>query len=107
MEEAEIDIKDLQIIERHVGDPFAQLSNSDSGYPLRTWLFTLLEEEPVPNSPDFRYNATHKSTRSITGRYNGVLKWEQNNVFNPIERVNPELAKGRKVSSRLIQNFFN
>lgn len=28
MEEAEIDIEDLHIVERHVGDPFTQLSNS-------------------------------------------------------------------------------
>ncbi|KAJ8926231.1 hypothetical protein NQ314_021419 [Rhamnusium bicolor] len=46
----------------------------DSGYPLRTWLFTLLEEEPVPNSPEYRYNTAHKSTRSIIERCNGVLK---------------------------------
>ncbi|KAI4455537.1 hypothetical protein MML48_9g00013212 [Holotrichia oblita] len=46
----------------------------DSGYPLRSWLMTPIEEEPAPHSPEFRYSASHKMIRSIIERCNGVLK---------------------------------
>lgn len=46
----------------------------DSGYPLRTWLLTPLQNEPEPNTPEFRYNTRHRSIRSIIERCNGVLK---------------------------------
>ncbi|KAJ8980475.1 hypothetical protein NQ317_013228 [Molorchus minor] len=46
----------------------------DSGYPLRTWLLTPLEQEPVINTPEYQYNQTHKSTRCLIERCNGVLK---------------------------------
>lgn len=46
----------------------------DSGYPLRTWLLTPLEQEPLDNTPESRYNNAHKRTRNIIERCNGVLK---------------------------------
>ncbi|KAJ8910059.1 hypothetical protein NQ315_013314 [Exocentrus adspersus] len=46
----------------------------DSGYPLRSWLLTPLEQEPLPNTPEHRYNMAHKSTRSVIERVNGLLK---------------------------------
>lgn len=46
----------------------------DSGYYLRAWLLTPTEVEPPPNTNEYRYNACHKSTRSIIERCNGVLK---------------------------------
>ncbi|KAI4455524.1 hypothetical protein MML48_9g00004446 [Holotrichia oblita] len=140
----------------------------DSGYPLRSWLMTPIEEEPAPHSPEFRYSASHKMIRSIIERCNGVLKmrWrcllkhrvlhyvpdhackiinacavlhnlcihhhleepllqdEDSNYgyilenldnFNQADglivagaqRINPELAEGRRVGTRLIRNVFN
>ncbi|KAF2890356.1 hypothetical protein ILUMI_15818 [Ignelater luminosus] len=49
-------------------------ASRDSGYPLRPWLLTPLQEEPAPGSPLERYNRCHKTTRSIIERCNGVLK---------------------------------
>ncbi|KAJ8936304.1 hypothetical protein NQ314_012420 [Rhamnusium bicolor] len=37
----------------------------------------------------------------------GMLQKERNIVNDRIERVNPELAEGRRMRSRIIQNFFN
>ncbi|KAJ8971949.1 hypothetical protein NQ314_000466 [Rhamnusium bicolor] len=65
----------------------------DSGYPLRTWLFTPLEEEPVPNSPEYRYNTAHKSTRSIIERCNGVLKmWFRCLLKHRVLHYAPQMA---------------
>ena len=46
----------------------------DSGYPLRPWLLTPFEEEPAPGTPECRFNQSHKKTRSVIERCNGVLK---------------------------------
>lgn len=46
----------------------------DSGYPLRTYLLTPLEQEPLPNTPERRYNVAHRSTRNLIERCNGLLK---------------------------------
>lgn len=46
----------------------------DSGYPLRTWLLTPLENEPPANTPEYNYNNAHKTTRNTIERCNGVLK---------------------------------
>ncbi|XP_044755625.1 putative nuclease HARBI1 isoform X2 [Coccinella septempunctata] len=46
----------------------------DSGYPLRPWLLTPLEDDPLPGSAEERYNQKHRSTRSIIERCNGLLK---------------------------------
>ncbi|KAK9680537.1 DDE superfamily endonuclease [Popillia japonica] len=132
----------------------------DSGYPLRTCLLTLLEEEPAEGSPEYRYNVAHKRIRSTIERCNGVLKTrfrcllkhrvlhyslqtacqiinacvvlhnlcihygigedleDMENVvddapnYNEVgldvvaQRVNPELAAGRRVRNRLIQTVF-
>lgn len=40
----------------------------DSGYPLRPWLLTPLEDDPLPGSAEERYNQKHRSTRSIIER---------------------------------------
>lgn len=45
----------------------------DSGYPLEPWLLTPFEN-PAPNSPDSRYNYSHKVTRSIIEQCNARLK---------------------------------
>jgi hypothetical protein len=46
----------------------------DSGYPLRTWLLTPLEEQPVVNTPEYKYNKAHKNTRAKIESCNGLLK---------------------------------
>jgi hypothetical protein len=46
----------------------------DSGYPLRTWLLTPLEEQPVVNTPEYKYNKVHKSTKANIECCNGLLK---------------------------------
>ncbi|KAJ8937540.1 hypothetical protein NQ314_011799 [Rhamnusium bicolor] len=46
----------------------------DSGYPLRTWLMTPSEDEPVESTPEYFYNKKPKSIRSTTERGNDVLK---------------------------------
>ncbi|KAJ8966272.1 hypothetical protein NQ314_003640 [Rhamnusium bicolor] len=46
----------------------------DSGYPLRSWLLTPLEEEPAQNTPEHTYNSIHKTTRVKTECCNGLLK---------------------------------
>ncbi|KAI4455559.1 hypothetical protein MML48_9g00005574 [Holotrichia oblita] len=46
----------------------------DSGYPLRTWILTPLEEDPAEGTPGYRYNMAHKRIRSTIERCNGVLK---------------------------------
>lgn len=139
----------------------------DSGYPLRSWLLTPLENEPPVNTPEYSYNMAHKRTRNAIERCNGVLKMRfrcllrhrvlhykpavacriinscvvlhnmcikyniplpENeepgididfgiiinngqdvaivNDNNPLRRVNPELAAGRRARNRLINNVF-
>lgn len=46
----------------------------DSGYPLRPWLLTPLEHEPLPESPEAAYNRHHKRTRCLIERCIGLLK---------------------------------
>ncbi|KAJ8926629.1 hypothetical protein NQ314_020993 [Rhamnusium bicolor] len=46
----------------------------DSGYPLRSWLLTPLEEEPAQNTPEHTYNSIHKTTRVKIECCNGLLK---------------------------------
>ncbi|XP_050310884.1 putative nuclease HARBI1 [Anthonomus grandis grandis] len=46
----------------------------DSGYPLEPWLMTPFDNNPPPNTPEGRYNQSHKITRSIIERCNGRLK---------------------------------
>ncbi|KAI4458242.1 hypothetical protein MML48_7g00007270 [Holotrichia oblita] len=45
----------------------------DSGYPLRPWLLTPLDN-PLPNSPEERCNNRLMSIRSLIERCNGLLK---------------------------------
>lgn len=45
----------------------------DSGYPLEPWLLTPFDN-PDPNTPEGRYNRSHKITRSVIERCNGRLK---------------------------------
>ncbi|XP_025424342.1 putative nuclease HARBI1 [Sipha flava] len=45
----------------------------DSGYGLRPWLLTPINDH-LPNSPEARYNNWLYKTRSIIERCNGVLK---------------------------------
>ncbi|XP_044762629.1 putative nuclease HARBI1 [Coccinella septempunctata] len=45
----------------------------DSGYALRPWLLTPLEDDPLPGSAEERYNQKHRSTRSIIERCNDVV----------------------------------
>lgn len=44
-----------------------------SGYPLRPWLLTPLRN-PIPGTPEERFNNALTSIRSIIERCNGVLK---------------------------------
>lgn len=44
----------------------------DSGYALRPWLLTPLDD-PI-EEPEKRYNRAHKSTRTIIEHVNGILK---------------------------------
>lgn len=47
----------------------------DSGYALRTYMqIPILNPEPLPNSPEYRYNEAQMSTRALIERCNGVLK---------------------------------
>lgn len=46
----------------------------DSGYPLRPWLLTPLENEPEPGTPEAAFNAAHKTCRASVERCIGVLK---------------------------------
>lgn len=46
----------------------------NSGYPLRPWLLTPLEQEPAPGTPESQYNVFHKRTRCLIERCNGLLK---------------------------------
>lgn len=47
----------------------------DSGYALRSYLQTpIINPEPEPNTPEYRYNTKQMCTRSIIERCNGVLK---------------------------------
>lgn len=46
----------------------------DSGYPLRPWLLTPLEQDPAPGTPEAQYNIYHKRTRCLIERCNGLLK---------------------------------
>ncbi|XP_018568688.1 putative nuclease HARBI1 [Anoplophora glabripennis] len=46
----------------------------DSGYALRPWLLTPLENEPDHDTPEGRFNIAHKSSRAVIERCNGVLK---------------------------------
>lgn len=134
----------------------------DSGYPLRTWLMTPLENEPLEGSPEYIYNQNHKKIRSLIERCNGVLKMifrcllkhrvlhydpekaskiinacvvlhnlcidhnvpevdEDDNIeemdlgiYVPIinndeniQRINPELAEGRRLRLTIIHNLQN
>lgn len=45
----------------------------DSGYKLRTWLLTPIDE-PEPDTPESCYNDCFKATRCIIEQCNGVLK---------------------------------
>ncbi|KAJ8948263.1 hypothetical protein NQ314_008443 [Rhamnusium bicolor] len=45
----------------------------DSGYPLQPWLLTPFEN-PLPDTPESRYNYDHKITRSDVERYNAYFK---------------------------------
>ncbi|CAI6355128.1 unnamed protein product [Macrosiphum euphorbiae] len=45
----------------------------DSGYALRPWLMTPLNN-PEPNTPEGRYNEWFSKTRSLIERTNGLLK---------------------------------
>jgi len=45
----------------------------DSGYALRPWLMTPLNN-PDPNTPEGRYNEWFTKTRSLIERTNGLLK---------------------------------
>nr|CAI5830342.1 unnamed protein product [Callosobruchus analis] len=52
----------------------ARYPGSDSGYALRSWMLTPITPEPAPHTPEFRYNAAHKTIRSTVERCNEVLK---------------------------------
>lgn len=46
----------------------------DSGYPLRTWIFTPLEGDYAPETQEYMYNRLHKSTRVKIECCNGLFK---------------------------------
>ncbi|KAJ8937222.1 hypothetical protein NQ314_011977 [Rhamnusium bicolor] len=48
-------------------------NRGDSGYPLQPWLSTPFEN-PLPDTPESRYNYDHKITSSDVERYNAYFK---------------------------------
>ncbi|XP_044754998.1 putative nuclease HARBI1 [Coccinella septempunctata] len=59
---------------RHISDAHPDFFLiGDSGYPLRPWLLTPLQD-PSPDTPEFRYNKAFKKARCTIERCNGLLK---------------------------------
>lgn len=60
-----------KILRKYSDKCHTYILSGDSGYPLRSWLLTPLENEPPENTPEHRYNMVHKNTIE---RCNGLLK---------------------------------